>query len=181
MINRSKTYLLPLIFDMLGLDKSLLRYVENTYMYDAFDKFKDCLILEVHYPLNHPTFKKHENSLMESELFVKHVDFNEKVFYICKFPPIYMSEYNSFKDSKYSTFSEEAKTKILKFWSEIHATGGVRLNFITNLKNILYKSEQLRKQYEKDLKVTISPEQELGQYVDPVEETVIILNNNDED
>lgn len=181
MINRSKTYLLPLIFDMLGLDKSLCRYIENTYMHDALGEFKNCLILKVNYPLNHPVFKKSEKILMEGELFVKHFDFNETVLYICKFPPIYQKEYDLFYNSVYSKFSEEAKIKILKFWSDIYATGGVRLDFITNLKNILYKSEQLRKEYEKNLKVTISPEQELGHYVDPLKETIVILNKNDED
>ena len=103
-------------------------------------------------------------------MFVKCIDYKEKVIYIFKFPKEYIHEYNEFKESRYSTFLNDAKKQILQFWTILK--GNKSTNFVLTVKQILYKEKILKTQLEKQLNTIIDDNAELGSFVDLNEETI---------
>jgi hypothetical protein len=75
-------------------------------------------------------------------------------------------------ESRYSTFLEDAKKQILKFWTVIKGKQISGASFILKIKQILYKDKKLREEIEKNLGVKIADEAELGNFVELNSETI---------
>lgn len=169
--NRSKTYLLPLLSEIVNLDLNFMKFLENTYMFDEYNEFGECLCILHEFSFKNPEFTHYEHRLTNNELFIKSIDIGNKVLYIFKFPKEYLPEYYKFYEGKYSEFGEDAKTLILKFWGEVHSSNSNAISFLIKIKQILYKEEKLRQIIEKELKVKIDKDAELGEKPNVDEET----------
>lgn len=178
--NKSKTYLLPLLSELVILDKQFLPFLENTYMLDDKNKYNNCLYLWHDFDFTSPEFTKYESRFTNNELFVDLHDFDDKCLYIFKFPEEYLKEYDCLLNSKYSEFGEDAKELILEFWSQMYGNNPSIIPFIKKVKQILYKEEELRIEREKKLKVKIDKQSELGEFVDIVDETFNFKQFEDE-
>lgn len=175
--NKSKTYLLPLIAPIIGIEEKYIDYLENTFMFDKNNEFNQCFYLYHDFNFKNPEFTKYEHKIIECYLFKKLIDIdNNKVLYIFDFPEEYLHEYYCLKDSKYSEFGEDAKQQILNFWTKIYGKSTIGVNFIISLKKILYKDLKLKKQIEESLsskyhKVILDDNAELGEKVEIENET----------
>lgn len=170
--NRSRTYLLPLIAPLIGIEKQFYELIENTYMFDAEGKYQNCFFIVQDFSFKNPEFTAYEHRMTNSELFVKCIDVEDKVIYVYNFPKEYIHEYECFKNSKYSLFLEDAKKQILGFWTEIKGKTTSGAGFVLQVKQILYKEKILKDKLEKDLKVILDDDAELGAFVDINEETI---------
>tara|TARA_R110002020_G_scaffold435949_1_gene646163 strand:- start:118 stop:558 length:441 start_codon:yes stop_codon:yes gene_type:complete len=137
-------------------------------------KYENCLLLLHDFDFKNPEFTKYEHKFTKNELFVELVDIDNKVLYVFKFPEEYLKEYNKLIESKYSEFGEDAKELILEFWSDVYGENPAAIGFLRKLKQVLYKEVALRKELEKKLKVKISTNAELGDFVDTNNETFSI-------
>lgn len=169
--NKSKTYLLPLLSEVLDLNIKFLPYLINTYMFEEDSELKDCIFILHDFNFKNPEFTHYEHKLTNNPLFVKHLDIDNKVVYVFKFPEEYLPEYNNLMLSKYSEFGEDAKKLILRFWGEVYSGNSLGVNFLIKVKQILYKDSKLRERIEKNLGVKLDEDQELGDYVDLKNET----------
>lgn len=175
--NKSKTYLLPLIAPIIGIEEKYISFLENTFMFDDQNEFEDCFYVYHDFSFKNPEFTKYEHKLTESYLFRKLIDISaDKVLYIFNFPEEYLHEYNCLKKSKYSEFGEDAKQQILDFWTKLYGKSTQGVSFILSVKKILYKDEKLKKQIEESLsskhhKVTLDDDAELGEKVEIINET----------
>ena len=174
--NKSKTYLLPLMSELLGLEIKFMPYLINTYMHDEDHKYEDCLFILHEFSFKNPEFTAYEHRLTDNPLFLKHIDLDNKVLYVFKFPEEYMPEYHCFYNSQYSKFGEDAKQLILNFWATVYAGNHLGIPFLQKLRNILYKSNKLKEKIEKDLstekhKVILDENQELGEWINEEDET----------
>jgi hypothetical protein len=174
--NKSKTYLLPLISEVLDLNIKFLPYLINTYLFDENNEYENCIFILHEFNFKNPEFTKYEHKLINNELFVKHIDIDDKVVYIFKFPEEYLNEYNCLLNSQYSKFGDDAKQLILRFWGEVYSGNSVGVAFLLKIKQILYKEIKLKERLQKELGVIISNDQELGDYVDPYNE---VFNSED--
>jgi hypothetical protein len=174
--NKSKTYLLPLISEVLDLNIKFLPYLINTYLFDENNEYENCIFILHEFNFKNPEFTKYEHKLTNNELFVKHIDIDDKVVYIFKFPEEYLNEYNCLLNSQYSKFGDDAKQLILRFWGEVYSGNSVGVAFLLKIKQILYKEIKLKERLQKELGVIISNDQELGDYVDPYNE---VFNSED--
>ena len=43
--NKSRTYLLPLIAPLIGIEEKFYGLIENTYMFDSNNEYEDCIFL----------------------------------------------------------------------------------------------------------------------------------------
>lgn len=173
--NKSKTYLLPLIAPVIGIEMNFFENIENTYMFDLDNEFKECFYIEQDFSFKNPEFTAYEHRLTNNYLFQKLIDLKDnKVLYIFKFPEEYLHEYYCLRDSKYSEFGEDAKQQILDFWTNIYGKSNNGVNFILSVKNILYKEKKLKETLEKDLNVKLDDTIELGQKVEEINETFIL-------
>jgi len=172
--NKSKTYLLPLLSELLDLDRKFFDNLVNTYIHDDIGKYENCIYILHDFSFRNPEFTKYENKLTSSEYFVDLYDIKDQVVYVFKFPEEYMHEYNKFSESKYSHFGVDAKELILAFYTDIFQGNLNAINFLLKLKQILFKEEKLRKQIENDLGVKISEDAELTDAIVHEEETLIL-------
>lgn len=170
-LNRSKTYLLPLLSELVNFDMKFMKSLLNTYMYVDTQEYDNCLCILHEFNFKDPEFTSYEHRLTKNELFVRCVDIGNKVLYIFKFPDIYMKEYNLFKEGKYSEFGSDAKELILNFWADVHKGNKSAVEFLIKVKQILNKEDKLKQIIEKQLGVILSNEQELGEISDPEKET----------
>lgn len=171
---KSKTYILPLLSEVLDLDIKFLPQLINTYMFDENNEYENCIFLLHEFNFKNPEFTKYEHKLITNPLFIKHIDVGNKVVYVFKFPEEYLNEYNCLLNSQYSKFGDDAKQLILRFWGEVYSGNSSGVNFLLKVKQILYKDSKLKERLQKDLNVVISNEQELGDYIDPHNEVLII-------
>ncbi len=172
--NKSKTYLLPLMSEILDLNIKFLPNLLNTYLFDENNEYENCIFILHKFDFKNPEFTKYEHNLTNNELFVKCIDLNDKTVYVFKFPEEYLNEYNYLLSSQYSKFGDDAKKLILRFWAEVYSGNPAGVNFLLKVKQILYKDQKLKESLQKELGVIIPDNQELGSYVDPHNEVLIL-------
>ncbi len=174
--NKSKTYLLPLLSEVVFFDRKFLPYLENTYMFDDTGKYENCFFILHEFNFKDKDFTAYEHKMIDNELFVELVDIGEKVLYIFKFPEIYLKEYNYLKESKYSKFDNYSKEVILNFWTHVYENNFKAYPFLKKVKQILYKDKYLKLEMEQKLSspdhiVKLDDNAELGEFVDIENET----------
>ena len=174
--NKSKTYLLPLISELVNIEKQYLPYLNNTFMFDNEGRYENCIYILHDFDLSNPKFTSYERHLINNELFVDMYDIGNQVLYVFKFPEEYLHEYNCLKNSKYSEFKSDAKELILEFWTVMYGENPNSLPFLTKVKDILFKTTKYRRKLEQSLssktqKIIISSEAELGDIINIENET----------
>lgn len=180
--NRSKTFLLPLIAEVIGIESNFIDYLENTYLYDEKGEFKDCIFIRHEFSFKNPEFTAYEHRLTENQYFIKCIDIKDEVVYVFKFPEEYMPEYNHFIKGEYSKFGEDAKKLILKFWTAMYGKTASGVNAILKMKQILYKDKKLKQQIEERIsseraKVILDDDAELGEMVLVEDETFKMVSD----
>lgn len=159
--NKSKTYLLPLLSELVNFDIKFFDNLENVYIFDDTGEYKDCIFILHDFSFKNPEFTSYEHKFINNELFIDLIDINDKVLYIFKFPEEYMHEYNMFKEGKYSKFKKDAKELILKFFTKIYFGNINAVTFLLKVKQILFKDNKLKREIEDSLKVELDDEAEL--------------------
>lgn len=172
--NKSKTYLLPLLSELVTLDKRFIGQLVNTYLFDMKGEYENCIFILHDFNFKDAEFTKYENELVNNELFVDLIDVDKQVIYIFKFPEIYMKEYKLLVDSKYSQFDNDSKELILEFWGHMYANNISAIPFLTKLKQVLFRDKKLKEQIESKLQVKLPEDAELGDLVDKSDETLYI-------
>ena len=169
--NKSKTYLLPLISELIDIDLRFFKFLKNTYLFDNEEKYKDCIFIQHDFNFRNPEFTAYEHRLTKSEYFVDLIDIKNEVIYIFKFPEEYMFEYNAFIQGKYSAFGVDAKELILTFWTKVYQNNPNAIPFLVKVKQILFKDSKLKEIIEKELKVKLSNDAELTDRIEIEDET----------
>lgn len=173
--NKSKTYLLPLLSEVVQFDLTYFSSLENTYVFDDANKYKDCIYLLHKTNFKDENFTQYEHNLLNNDFFVNLVDTsNNSSVYIFNFPKEYIHEYNMFIDGRYSHFGEDAKKLILAFWGELYQNNLNAVNFLLKVKQILFKDDKLRRQLEQELGTQIPDDAELTDKIEKEEETCYI-------
>lgn len=175
--NASKTYLLPLVSEVIGLEKKFINYLNNTYLFDENNEHNECIFVEHEFDFKNPEFTSYEHRLIDNQYFIKNIDVGDKVIYVFKFPEEYLPEYYSLVNSKYSEFGDDAKKLILAFWTEMYGKTNLGINIILKIKQVLYKDKRLKKSIEEKLssdehQVILDDNAELGELVLKSNETI---------
>lgn len=174
MVNKSKTYLLPLLSEVVSFNFKFFENLDNVYLSDDLGKYKDCIHLLYDFSSSTEDFTKYEQEIIDSSLFVEMIDVGNKVLYIFKFPKKYMVEYDLYKAGKYSHFRRNSKELIMTFYARIYKGNLSAINYLIKIKQVLFKSDTLRRKLEKELNVTINEEAELTEAFDNDRETFLI-------
>jgi len=171
--NKSKTYLLPLLSEVINLNEDTIGFIDNTYMFDSKNEYKDAFFIELKNDFSNPEYTKYEHALTENDYYLNSIDYDNGIsLFIFKFPEEYLNERNLFLKGKYSKFEQDAKDLIKEFWTEIYGTDNHAINFLIKIKLVLNKEKRLKEKLEKSLGVTLSDNAELGDLVDKTSETI---------
>lgn len=169
--NKSKTYLLPLLAEVVNIDTRFFNNLVDTYIYDPNGHYENCMFILHDFSFKNPEFTAYEHELTKNPYFVDLVDIDNQVLYIFKFPEEYMNEYNAFKEGKYSEYGEDAKQTIINFFGDIYAGNLNAVKFLMTLKQVLYRDKKLKQELEKQLNVILSSTAELADIASKEKET----------
>lgn len=172
--NYSYTYMLPLLSELVYLNKEVQDCIINTYMFTSKDSYIGKFYILCKYNYKDSNYSVIEDKLISNELFITSYDVKNLVLYEFKFPKIYNFEQLKFVNGEYSHFKKDSKKLILKFWTELY---GHIPSFVTGnlmkIKQILYKEDKLRLKLEKELNESIDKNTELGNKICINKETFI--------
>jgi len=178
--NYSYTYLLPLLSELVYLNKEIHKCIRNTYVFSNKNGEIGKFYILCSYNYKDPKYSIYEEKLTSNELYVTSYDIKEMVLYEFNFPKVYTFEQVKFINGEYSLFKKDAKKLILTFWTELY---GHIPSFVTGsllkIKQILYKEEKLKLKLEEELGETIEDHQELGQKIEVKDETFIFDEKNE--
>lgn len=158
-VNKSFTYIYPMIKDIVNYENNLLGcYIKDLnrpeydnhiflrYKFEGFakslyskfeDKIADCELLETFYDVP--------------------IDGGDTVMFVFKVPEEYQEDYNNFLQSKYSKLSDNYKKKIISYHG---ATNSKNAAF---LESILYKHPERRKLVEERIGRKLRDDNELSE------------------
>lgn len=162
MSNKSQTYLLPLLSEIVGFENKFNKFIVDTYINFDEEEYSSCIGVLHNFSFKNPDFTAYEHRLISNELFVDLYDIEDKVIYIFKFPEEYLHEYNSFKNGLYSKFGLDAKELILKFYNSVYKGNMNATPFLLKVNQVLFKDKKLKRQIESELNVLIDDEAELS-------------------
>lgn len=172
MFNKSRSYLLPLLFKELDIPHTYLKYVSNTYVRLKDYNSTNIFILEVNKSEKEDKeFAKFINILYLCKgIDSSYEDSNGVLIFIIIFNK-FKDEYQYYIDGKYSKFSNHAKQTIIKFWSFVYGKDGNK--FVRDVTDILYQNARLRNEIEQKLAVRLPLNAELSSICNLTKETLI--------
>jgi len=169
--NKSKTYLLPLLSELVTFEKKFHKFIINTYIYLEDEKYENCIGILHDFSFRNPEFTAYEHRLIKNELFMDLIDIDGKVLYIFKFPDEYIHEYNCFKQGLFSRFGVDAKELILEYFHHIYKGNLKATSFLLKVHQVLFKDKKLKRQLENELDVYLDDNAELSDIPSRKEET----------
>lgn len=175
--NKSKTYLLPLLSELIDFELKFIGSITNTYIFDSENEYENCIFIRHEFNFKNPEYTAYEHKLTKSEYFVDLIDIGKEVIYIFKFPEEYLEEYNNFINGRYSYFGADAKELVLSFWTKVYENNPNAIPFLIKVKQILFKDEKLKKKIETDLQVKLSSTAELSDIITKIDETISLQIN----
>jgi len=168
MLNKSYSYLIPLLNEFCRIDGDYYVMLDNVYTKHHQGESGNIIIISYWYN-NDEGFLSYIEELKANELCQDYIKGDETIAIVFKFPDCFLHEYQCYKDGKFSEFTDEAKSIILKYILDIH-----KYKDADRVKRVLNKDEQLRQDLEYRLALKIDKDMELSSIPDKILETFYI-------
>lgn len=162
-VNKSKTYLLPLLNQYVSIDYTEL--IDNTYIY--IHGFHECFGVMYKKDGDNAKFIRYCQDLMDNSLFQSVIELDYYILFIFQFPDLYIPEYYNFINGFYSQFSKDSKRLIIKYTSEVYRYP----DLVQDVTHILYKNRARKEKLEQELEIKLDEDAELSSIIDKDEET----------
>ena len=161
--NKSRTFLLPLLSELVGFEKRFHKNIVNTYIEFSCGNYDNCIGILQDFSFKNPDYTSYEHRFIKNSLFreLKDIEDNQ-VLYIFDFPEEYLHEYNCYKKGQYSKFGIDAKELILEYFAHVYKDNMNAIPFLMKTKQVLFKDQKLKRQMEKKLVVKIEDSAELA-------------------
>ena len=165
MLNKSYSYLIPLLDKYCKIDGDYYIMLENVYTRHQDGDVGNIIILS-YCNADNDDFTKYIEELKANELCQDFIENDDDISVILKFPDEFIDEYNFYKEGKFSQFSQEAKDIIVKYVLDTH-----KYKDAYRVKRVLNKDISLREELEHKLAMTIDRDMELSSIPDKELET----------
>lgn len=171
-MNRSTTYVYPIILILLGLIHSNFF---NSYVYG---KTENTLVLVYSFtekPLNSPEFKNfilNKIKLHNSKMLVDTITSSDstKIAYVLNTHGELKEHIDLFKNGSFSKFNEKNKYRILNYLSSYYKEYP---DTIKDIKGILFRDSEFREALSEELGVRLTDDMELSSKPDMLKETFV--------
>lgn len=171
MLNKSYSYLVPLLSEFCPVDKDYIILLDNVYALHV--DYPDETMITISYEfIDNDMFMQYLELFRKNELFKEMYVDKENISITFYFPKDYLQEHLLYCQGKFSRFREEAKDCILKYILDIH-----KLKDAERIRRVLYKDESLRKELEKKLDLLIDPNLELSSKPNLVNEMFVRIED----
>lgn len=164
MVNKSKTYLLPLLNEYVPIEN--LHLLINTYIY--FNKETPKNTIGLLYGIDDSAeFFMMVSNYEANDLLIDYTMLDKEILFLFSFPDDFLSDYEHFSNGSYSLMSDQAKTIIIQFTNYIYQYQPI----VTELVDILYKRDARKKKLELELNISLTDKDELSSKINPSDET----------
>lgn len=174
MLNKSYSYLVPLLNEHCKIDSDYVILIKDTYAWH-YDYPDEDMFVVSYEKSETPLFTDYVQNFTSNELFKEFSETDDDINLVFYFPNEFKREYNLYKQGRFSAFSEKAKVIILNYILDIH-----NIRDADRVRRVLYKDEELRKELEYKLALKIDSSLELSSKPNRVNETFIFINQNNE-
>lgn len=171
MLNKSYSYLIPLVNEFCNIDSDYMLLLNNVYVRHLDYPDEAMIIISYEFIDNDP-FLDYIESFRPNELFKEMYINDEFISIILYFPIEFIREYNLYKDGKFSKFSDKAKNIILSYVLNVHKEKDAN-----RVRKVLYRDSELRRELEIKLDMTIDKELELSSIPNLINETFVIIKD----
>lgn len=165
-LNKSYSYLIPLLNEECKIDINWFLLINNVYTNYEYEKDVICIKYDKY---TNDDYIKYLEELKSNKLFKYCISSDEYEVLIFDFPNQYLQEYVCFKRGRFSEFRDIAKRKILDYILSGHS-----IKQVHNIRDVLYKSNSLRKTLEDKLNIQLDKDTELSSIPDIEKETLIL-------
>jgi len=173
MLNKSYSYLVPLLNEKCFIDSDFVILISNTFVYH-YDYPDEEMITICYENSDTELFQQYLEIIKENELFKEIKESEDKIYITLYFPIEFIKEYRLYKLGKFSRFPESSKKIILNYILDIHS-----INSANKVRRVLYRDENLRKELEHKLDLIIDEKLELSSKPNRVDETFIFIENEE--
>lgn len=173
-INKSKSYVLPLIEGDVDLDYTLVKHIVNTYLYCyLYDiRLSNVLTLEFNGSFTKRTdFDLYKNKLESSGLFIYHGIHKDFWYCILNLPKRFSEDVKLFQEGKYSIMSDAAKNQIWRHLKKYYPHRKEKCKLIWK---ILKKDVTLKLELERRLSTILPESAELCDKIKESDETIVL-------
>lgn len=171
MLNKSYSYLIPLVNEYCKIDSDFMLLLDNVYTKHLDYPDENMIIISYEF-IDNDLFLTYIETFRSNELFKEMYIDEENISIILYFPLAFIPEYFLYMEGKFSQFSERAKTIILSYILDVH-----KLQDADRVRRVLYRDEELRRELEYKLDMKIDPHLELSSLPDMDNETFVIVRN----
>ena len=171
MLNKSYSYLIPLVNEFCPIDSDFVLLLDNVYVRHLDYLDEDMITISYQFIDNDP-FLAYIEAFRPNELFKEMYIDEDNISITLYFPIEFISEYHLYKRGKFSLFSEKAKSIILSYVLDVH-----KLKDADRIRRVLYRDDELRAELERKLDMKIDPHLELSSAPNMINETFVIVKN----
>lgn len=156
MLNKSYSYLVPLLNQYCKIDRDYYVMLDNVYTNHYQGDVGDIIILS-YLTTDDTGFVQYTEELKSNELCQDYIDLDETVAIVFKFPDEFLYEYHCYKSGKFSEFTQNAKDIILKYMIDVHDYKDA-----ARIRSVLNKEISLKNHLEQTLALVIDKDMELS-------------------
>jgi len=168
MLNKSYSYLIPLLNEYCKIDGDYYVMLDNVYTHHFGGDVGNIIIIS-YFSNDDPEFLEYVQKLKTHEYCQDYTEGEDTIAIVFKFPDEYLYEYDCYQQGKFSKFRQYAKDIIVKYILDIH-----KYKDADRVQRVLNKDDLLRKDLEKRLALTIDKDMELSSIPDKILETFYI-------
>lgn len=171
MINKSYSYLVPLLNTYCEIDPTYFILMDQSYA--IVNKNTDIPCMAISYEkTDNEQFVSYLKMLENHELTMNVIESEDKITFIFKMPEEFTNEYKEFINGKFSRFSQKSKDIIIDYVTSYH-----KPNTAKKVKMVLYKDQELRRHLEHKLAVKLDADLDLTS-IPKIEEESFNYNTN---
>ena len=169
MLNKSYSYLLPLIDTRCHFDKDYYIMIDNVYSrYNDIDYY-----FVIGYSLSDDVeFNAYITELKDNPLFFEEFKDEVSIYLVYRCPEEFTQDFEYFYAGKFSEFKEESKIIVINYMLDTHKLGNAE-----RFRQIFYKDIKLRLSIEEKLKVKLDKNMELSSIPRKDDENINNINS----
>jgi len=156
MINKSYSYLIPIVNEFCNIDPAYFILVDQSYAMVNGSSEEPFVVLS-YQKADNQMFLEYLEELKASPITRNVIESEDRITFVFEIPEEYIHEYKSFINGKFSAFSQKAKDLIVDYVTSYHKAGTAK-----KVKMVLYREDELRKYLENKLAVKLDADLDLS-------------------
>lgn len=156
MINKSYSYLIPIVNEFCTIDPAYFILVDQSYAMVNGSSDEPLVVLSYE-KTDNQMFLDYLEDIKVNPITKNVIESEDKITFVFEIPKEYRHEYRSFINGRFSAFSQKAKDLVMNYVTSYH-----KANTAKKVKMVLYKEDELKRYLENKLAVRLDADLDLS-------------------